>query len=635
MATNGSCDLRTSPASLPQPYVSPSSQSRTSHVKAWLLSHSMAVTSWFITLISMIVAIIALLPGFNSQGLSKKALDLAEWTALKDYLDQCKADLHWANTVALHRQPAQLRQSAKRSSRHRSHRPRTLMKLSAKFITSKSTEIRKTSHKDATHHHWDEESSHQLRRTSSRPLSLRTTSVKSRDEPAIHATPLSPTWAVHYAAGASTGTANNQVLPRHSMEPAKRLQNYRRATVVPWALVTLLALYATISFYIVAVYFFLRGRVTGLRWDPVSIADQLVLFRHSEFLLDFEGTSLASRKAIDDVLRDLQLRVGYWRKGSAYWHGFDLVDNRSETGHDIQDETASTNSTERPMSSSRSGIPLTAEQISYFRYSSASKAIHPSVVWSFTTLTFILLAGALVMIVFGSVQDRRYRFDWHFSSDVAVVLFAFILTFMFCLYTDFWQTLAGFTALTEPFIHLSNETGTYPRNAERTLLLNYTSLSPLVTVHTAFGMGHWKVVRTTIMARLQRLLPIVVAGSFTIYETGTLVISPPLFAIICLWLLVYLVWIPLESLSCEDSRYLPRNFCSVADLLSWTYSSSLLRGDISDNTQQDSHIKDPLDIQFPGDNHQTQSQSRHQSDKADFADTERNRHRGWPLDGCG
>ncbi|KAF7534065.1 hypothetical protein G7Z17_g13421 [Cylindrodendrum hubeiense] len=70
-----------------------STQSRTSHIKAWLLNQGMTMTSWFITLISMIVATIALLPGFSSQVLSKKALELAEWIALKDSLEQRKADL--------------------------------------------------------------------------------------------------------------------------------------------------------------------------------------------------------------------------------------------------------------------------------------------------------------------------------------------------------------------------------------------------------------------------------------------------------------------------------------------------------------------------------------------------------------
>jgi hypothetical protein len=41
----------------------------------------------------MIMTIVSLLPGFKGQDLSKKALDLAEWTALKDYIEQCKGIL--------------------------------------------------------------------------------------------------------------------------------------------------------------------------------------------------------------------------------------------------------------------------------------------------------------------------------------------------------------------------------------------------------------------------------------------------------------------------------------------------------------------------------------------------------------
>ncbi|VUC37953.1 unnamed protein product, partial [Clonostachys rosea] len=37
----------------------------------------------------MIFAAISLLPSFNSQDLSKQALELAQWTALKDYIDKC------------------------------------------------------------------------------------------------------------------------------------------------------------------------------------------------------------------------------------------------------------------------------------------------------------------------------------------------------------------------------------------------------------------------------------------------------------------------------------------------------------------------------------------------------------------
>ncbi|KAF4468031.1 phosphoribosylaminoimidazole-succinocarboxamide synthase [Fusarium albosuccineum] len=108
--------------------------------------------------------------------------------------------------------------------------------------------------------------------------------------------------------------------------------DYQNAELVPWAVLSLVGLYAVVSLYLIAVFFSLHGKVTGLRWDPVSMADQLVLFRRSDFLDMFEGTSLANRAAIENHLGDLRLRIGYWEMGSGYWHGFGLV-GPSQTQH--------------------------------------------------------------------------------------------------------------------------------------------------------------------------------------------------------------------------------------------------------------------------------------------------------------
>ncbi|KAF5007954.1 hypothetical protein FDECE_5723 [Fusarium decemcellulare] len=367
--------------------------------------------------------------------------------------------------------------------------------------------------------------------------------------------------------------------------------DYQNAEVVPWAVLSLVGLYAAVSLYLIAVFFSLHGKVTGLRWDPVSVADQLVLFRHSDFLDMFEGTWAADRTAIENHLGDLRLRIGYWDTGFGYWHGFGLADP-SQTQHRRQQVADNyTKSVDKVT-------------ISSYRYSSASAAIEPKRVWLFTFATSLLLAGALLMIVYGSKQEEPYLFDWSLDYNHAVSVFVTTLTILIGLYTDFWEALAGFTAVTEPFVHMSSETGTDAPNADKTLLLNYTSLSFFVKLHTAFGMDHWKVFRTAIMARLQRFLPILVAGSFTIFDNGNLEISFPFFVVISAWLSVYLLWIPFETLGCDDSRYLPRYFGSLADLLSWTYSSSLLRGNLSGNTQASSNGQDPLEIRFPKNGHQ-------------------------------
>jgi hypothetical protein len=48
---------------------------------------------WLIALFSVLLTVVALSPAFKSQDLSTKALRLAEWTAMKDYIEECREEL--------------------------------------------------------------------------------------------------------------------------------------------------------------------------------------------------------------------------------------------------------------------------------------------------------------------------------------------------------------------------------------------------------------------------------------------------------------------------------------------------------------------------------------------------------------
>ncbi|TVY60137.1 hypothetical protein Focb16_v003304 [Fusarium oxysporum f. sp. cubense] len=52
----------------------------------------LSLCGWILAFVSTAVSIAALLPAFRGLLLSDKQLRLAEWSALKDYLDQCKED---------------------------------------------------------------------------------------------------------------------------------------------------------------------------------------------------------------------------------------------------------------------------------------------------------------------------------------------------------------------------------------------------------------------------------------------------------------------------------------------------------------------------------------------------------------
>ncbi len=74
-------------------------------------------------------------------------------------------------------------------------------------------------------------------------------------------------------------------------------------------------LMATCTFWI---YVSLRGKSTGLKWDPVSIADFVALFAGCNALKYFEPLELEHRTSAKKAMSKLQLfRIGYWNKRQA------------------------------------------------------------------------------------------------------------------------------------------------------------------------------------------------------------------------------------------------------------------------------------------------------------------------------
>ena len=106
--------------------------------------------------------------------------------------------------------------------------------------------------------------------------------------------------------------------------------DYWEATIAHWSLYPLIGIYALMNVTTILLIFHLHNKPTGLRpdWDPVSIADHLVLLSHSNFLDDFEGTDISTRQSIFEYFQHQRLRLGYWDLGGGkVWHGFGRVED--------------------------------------------------------------------------------------------------------------------------------------------------------------------------------------------------------------------------------------------------------------------------------------------------------------------
>ena len=234
---------------------------------------------------------------------------------------------------------------------------------------------------------------------------------------------------------------------------------------------------------------------------------------------------------------------------------------------------------------------MLAKQIQDIRYRSTyffMKRIPMCIVVAMTVMLFVLFIAALSAGMSDGIELQL-------SYGLASFIFEFIPTFMVGLYNQFWEDLSLFSRSTQPFINLIS-----PQPASNNLLLDYNCQLPYIVTYSAIKNQHWKVARVSAIALLQRFLPIIVGASIQVVENEgicTISASLPQFIIIITWLLFYAVIIPYEVLEAGHKRHLPRNYSSIADILSWTYASRLLRKDISSDRFENGKLAgNPFDI---------------------------------------
>ena len=98
----------------------------------------------------------------------------------------------------------------------------------------------------------------------------------------------------------------------------------------------LISMYGILSIVTLLTMVKLYHRDTGLKWDPVSLADQLALVQGSNFVSLFAGLEACDFRYYKQRLRERapglgSLRLGYWkhRQNGTIWHGLAFVSGTS------------------------------------------------------------------------------------------------------------------------------------------------------------------------------------------------------------------------------------------------------------------------------------------------------------------
>ncbi|KAF8242582.1 hypothetical protein K440DRAFT_638861 [Wilcoxina mikolae CBS 423.85] len=360
----------------------------------------------------------------------------------------------------------------------------------------------------------------------------------------------------------------------------------QRVHVANVVAVILILIYSVGALGLCLTAFRLRNKETGLRWDVDSIADMIVLIRHSNGLEAFQHLDWKhiSRKDFLNLLHNhgQRLRLGYWRtvdEPRTYIHTIGIRTERPEQ------EQAHTPVPDPNPSQYRDLFSKDSDRDrKRYRYAKCP--------WYETRRARVILSIFFIAVLVALILAlRRGVVETGFSPRASMepirihgisigitpagLLWSFFPVFIAAIVSRLWIVIDLFFRITQPFVSLSR-----PTLPEYSILLNYPTMPPAYITIKACMNGHWKLAWVSAVGLLTRLLPVLVGGVFTVedkHQAGVYRLYPQKTAfifIISLFVLYsitcIMLWLP------GTSRKMPRNLFNIADTISLLHRSKML-----------------------------------------------------------
>lgn len=358
---------------------------------------------------------------------------------------------------------------------------------------------------------------------------------------------------------------------------------------IGWTLVVLYAL-LTIALFCVMIRFILQR--TGLRWDPVSLADILVLFNRSNILSDFEGLEIVDPKGKKRTPKSY--RLGYWTTS----------DQENEIFHGIGEDQAAVQRYPLDEGKAKMRIPgfptenydLEGQRpIKTTTLDSLQTDIHSWTVryqwlpW-FLKDTFVvawIVTAVILTLAFVVVSFVNRPVEKGFlpllpapttsqGFSPANFLYSFIPSLIGLILFLMWQPIDLYFRALQPFADLSSPRGT---TAENSLLLDYPACLPLEITLKAALAGHYKVAYISLISLLSAIIPVLAGGVFTAQffaatQDVRMAANFPGYIALVFFVVVYalsflVIW-PTHK------RRLPHDVSTLGQLVSFVYQSPLL-----------------------------------------------------------
>jgi hypothetical protein len=362
-----------------------------------------------------------------------------------------------------------------------------------------------------------------------------------------------------------------------------RVDGVWRWTTVQGIAWTLVGVYFLMLLGTIVTGLFFFRRTTGLMWDPRSLADIIALLPRSNCLRDYAGTDIMrTKEEIRIKLARRSDRLGYWRtpdknQGIFYCVGEEGASTRQYTleAGKLQEKTGI-----EDLCSDIEKAATMYNTHTRFRYLPWFLRDTFVVFWAVTA--FILLLALLIVSFLPATAIRN-----GFPPLIGVLpdsagyspanfLYSFVPSVIGMFLYLSYQPIDMALRKLQPWVELGNSEGA---PAEKSLLLEYPSLSPIICSISALSAGHYRVAAASFLSLVYIILPILAGGLFfpLTIDTGDVRMIPNLsaFNTILATLVLYLVGL-LIVIPSRFRMQLPHGVDCLAEIFSFIWSSQIL-----------------------------------------------------------
>ena len=358
---------------------------------------------------------------------------------------------------------------------------------------------------------------------------------------------------------------------------------------------TLLALYVLLAFALLWLVFELRRHHSGLKWDPRSLADMLVLFQRSNILTDFLGSEV--RNPDTETIPEKVYALRYWatnRSSGEIFHGIQEPHvaleyfPRSSRKMGVRGKAAGNGETDYlDVESQR---PYKVSTLDSLRKDVHSPFIRYGWLPWFLKDTFIvawMVIFAVLSVAFVAVSFVNHAVERGFlpllpaptTSDgfsPADFLYSFLPSFVGMVLFLLWQPIDLYFRALEPFANLAAAGGS---QAESSLLLDYGACLPVEATIKAILAGHYKVAWISFVSLMSATLPVISGGIFTaqfFVETQDIRMAASMPGYYALVVFVVLYGLSFMTIWPTRKRRLPHDISTLGQVISFVYESQLL-----------------------------------------------------------